>query len=455
MKDIIPKSMKDVTVPQQDIVRRSNMTPESRPVNTVAVAVEGKDRIGKSLFFEKGPSKSAGWQSPKWNIPHLILWFFAVAILLGAGFAVANYFAAATVEITPVTRSATVAHDFTAVTLEGSKENDLVFNFATSTEEKTKEIPATVEKKIQNKASGRVIIFNAYNGEKQRLIKNTRLEDNATHKIYRIDESVVVPGATIVSGKDPMPGSVEAVVYADGPGDGYDIKFLSGAGDFSIPGFKGDPRFAKFYGRMSQKFPIGGGFSGAVKVPSDEAVIATQEELKQDLKKIAVEKARAQIPDNMLVFPGSMILRFEEMPQVFAMQNIAKVSMRATVSAFFFDAVPLMQKLTESSLPEYQGNLFLIPNISALTFSFIDPVDNVVLSDLTKIRFHIAGDAVFVGKIDEQKIRTALTGKDKKDFGKIVGGERNVSKAEVVIRPMWNTVFPRDPAKITVKLLDK
>lgn len=478
MRDITPRSMNDIIVPQNGIIRRPKAVPELRPVNAVAVETEKEQgRIEKNPFFEKRTNqtvrpkdshqgepvnsrlerrpaepqdlgKASSGRATKSADSHTILWFFVVLILLGIGFATANYFSSATIEITPVTRSATMNRDFSA-TKEGSP-NDLTFQFMSLTEEKTKEIPATIEKKTQRKASGKVVIFNAYNSEKRRLIKNTRLE-SVDHKIFRIDESVVVPGAQIVGGKVKEPGSVEATVSADVPGKEYNI----GLADFTFPGFKGDPRYTKFSARSKADSPITGGFVGVIKTPSGEAVLAAQEELKQDLKKIAVEKARAQIPDGVSFFPGSMILKFEEVPQEFTTADTAKVLMRATVSVFFFNTTLLVQKLVEASLPEYQGSLFLVPNMSALTFSFIDPVDNVVLSDLTKIRFHLAGDAVFVGKVDEQKIRAALAGKDKKDFGKIVVGEQNVGKAEAVIRPMWRTVFPEDPTKITIKFLDK
>ncbi|MBI5401111.1 MAG: hypothetical protein HZB12_03300 [Candidatus Yonathbacteria bacterium] len=448
MKDIIPKLMKDVVAPQSNIVRRPNTTPEFRPVNAVAVAPEEKKRIEKNPFFEKTPNKSVERRNASARSSHPLLWFLTATVLLGVGFAVANYFSSATVEITPFARNATIDQDFT-VAKEGG-EGELIFRFMSLAEEKTKEIPATVEKKNQKKASGNVLIFNAYNGEKQRLIKNTRLE-SADHKIFRIDESVVVPGAKMAGGKVVEPGSVLAIVYADVSGKEYNI----GLADFTIPGFKGDPRYAKFTARSKADSPIGGGFSGTVKFPTDEAVLAVQEELKQDLKKISVEKARAQIPDGVSFFPGSMILKFEEVPQEFTTENTAKVSMRATVSVFFFDTALLVKKLAETALPEYKGNLFSIPDMSALSFSFVDSVDNIVLSDLAKIRFHLAGNAVFVGNVDERKIRAALVGKDKKDFGKIVVVEQNVGKAEAVIRPMWNTVFPGDPTKITVKIITK
>ena len=156
----------------------------------------------------------------------------------------------------------------------------------------------------------------------------------------------------------------------------------------------------------------------------------------------------------MLLFPGSVVIKFEEVPQEFSSSDVSKVIVRATASVFFFDRIILTQKLAEALPPEDKGKTFVIQNIPALTFSFVDSVDNVVLSDLLKINFHIKGDMALVGQIDSEKIRMEFAGKDEKDVGKIIVDQNGIDRADVVIRPMWETVFPVDPAKITVKIIN-
>lgn len=438
--------MKDVIVPQNDIVRRPSTVPEPY---VASLPKEEWSRIEKNPFFEKPQNKGVGLERKKESSPHGILWALLFAFILAGGFTSANYYAKATVEIAPIVRSVAIDTDISA--LKEASGDELIFQFMSLSEEKVKEVPATIEKKIQKKASGKVTIFNKYNGEKQRLIKNTRLEDSKTHKIFRIDESVVVPGATMVGGKVTTPGSVEALVYADGAGPEYNI----GTTNFTIPGFKGDPRYTRFSATSKPDFPIGGGFSGTIKVPSDEVVENAQSELEKELLEIAVIKVRAQIPSNATFFPGSMAVKFEEVPQDFTAVDTAKVSMRAMVSVFFFDTEKLTEKLAQAALTEYKNNSFMISNMSELKFSFIDPVEKVVLSDLSNIHFHISSTAEFVGQVDTQKIRTLLAGKNKKDFSKIIIDQSNISKANAVVRPMWKTVFPSDHAKITVKILGK
>lgn len=454
MNDIIRKQMKDVIVPQNnEIIRRQANLPDS--YGDLPNVANG-DRIEKNPFFEKTRNKKAppkNTQSTKNTGGHGIFIALSVVLVMTAGFFTLNYFASAKVEIEPTVLSANIDHDFTAkLSSDDRDDTGLVFNLLPFVEEKVKEVPATIEKKLQIKASGKVKIFNEYSKDSQRLIKNTRLEDEKTHKIYRIDQSVVVPGMKVVNGKN-VPGSVEALVYADAAGKEYNI---TESADFTIPGFKGDPRSAKFKAMTIPGSQITGGFLGTVKVPSDEVVQVAQEELKQELKKNVVEKARAQIPDDMSLFPGSIVIKFEEIPQDYTSdEDTANVAMRATVSAFFIETTNLTSRLIEILSPENKNNAFLIPNLSSVEFKFIDQVDSVVPSDISNIRFHLSGAVKFVGKIDTQKIQNELAGKSKKEFSKIIIDQNNISKADAVIRPPWKNFFPSDSAKIVIKIMIK
>lgn len=451
---MIRKTMEDVVIHHTDAAHHVATAGRAPSRKTIA-ALEAQekqlenDRIEHNPFFEK--ARVVPEQTEERSRSRMWLWITAIVAVLIAVFFIANYFSSATVEITPLTYQGHLERDFIAVKNSSgaiTNKDALSFYFVNLVDEKSQNVSATNEQTIQKKAYGKVVIYNAYSKNPQRLIKNTRLE-SADHKIFRIDQSVVVPGAKIVSGKIAEPGAVEAVAYADVAGKEYNI----GLADFTIPGFKGDPRYAKFTGRSKIGSPIAGGFSGVVKVPTDEAIRKAQDDIKLSLKTAAVEKARAQIPEGMSFFPGSTILKFEEVPQDFSTGDVTKVTVRATVSVFFFDSALLAQKFAEASVNGYQGNPVSVKDISTLAFTFVDPVDNVVLTDLTQIRFRVIGDPVFVGTIDSQKIRSALIGKDKKDFARIVTKEQNVGKAEATLRPLWNTVFPSNSSKIEVKVL--
>ena len=155
-------------------------------------------------------------------------------------------FSGAKVIITPKQNRTLIDVSSVAV-LDGSAE-ELSYEIMTIEETSSKKIAATGREEIEEKASGRIVIFNDFNTSSQRLIKNTRFE-TSEGLIYRINKSVVVPGQKTEDG-EKVPGSVEVTVYADEAGEGFNIGLM----DFTIPGFKGSPRFAKFYARSKNTY---------------------------------------------------------------------------------------------------------------------------------------------------------------------------------------------------------
>ncbi|MEK7460234.1 MAG: hypothetical protein AAB628_01650 [Patescibacteria group bacterium] len=445
MDGIKRKLNQDLPTPKSEIARRPSYAPELRPD---LLPSDTSERISKNPFFEKSDHVNETFRvKPERNNP-LLLWGLAVISLVVLGLIlVTSYFSSATIEIVPVTQKIEIDQEFTAV--KDPEENQLAFYSMVLNEEKAKEIPATIEKKIQEKASGRVIIFNTYSKDPQRLIKNTRLEATGG-KIFRINDSVVVPGTKMVNGK-MEPGQIEAVAYADAAGKEYNL----GVVDFTIPGFKGDPRYTKFFARSVESSPLSGGFSGSVKVPSDEDISKAQQELKEDLKKSSIEKAQAKIPEGVTFFPGSVVLKYEEVPQDPSQEERKNVIVKSTLLVFFFDTASLTNKMAKEVLKEDKNAAQTISNMSSLVFSFVDPVDNIILSDLSAIKFRIAGNIVFVGDINKEKLVKDLAGKNNNEFSSVIEQQANIRKANGEIFPMWNSSFPKDPADISVKIINE
>lgn len=449
MDGINKKPMQDMLVPGNTMpARRPSMLPEVDSTSRTDIS----DRITKNSFFEKTPVKTSSSFSPEKKTSRGRMWFilFIVMIAMGGILFAIDYFSGATVKIVPVVKEASLNHEFTAE--KSPTGNALAFQYMSLEETMEKEVPTVEEKKVQYKASGKVAIYNAYNGNSQRLIKNTRLE-TPDHKIFRIRDSVVVPGAKMVNGKVANPGSVLAVVDADLPGKEYNV----GLADFTIPGFKESKdleRYAKFTARSMENFPIQGGFSGTIKVPAEEDVARVRVEIKDALKEVALKKAEAEIPEKVSFFPGSIVLTFEEMSPDLSVEAANKVVMKATVSVFFFDTELLTEKIMDVVFPDYEGGPLTVRNIPEISFTFNEAVDNVILSDISRITFTLRGEPSFVGKIDTKKITSEIVGKGKKDFNTFIESQKNIQKADAVIRPFWETVFPTDPTQIEIKIIE-
>lgn len=450
MDGINKKPMQDMYVSGHNVpARRPSMLPEVEPTSHTDIS----DRITKNSFFEKGSAKTTPpFSSEKKRAPRGRIWFILFVIMLATGgvlFAI-DYFSGATVKIVPVVKKASLNHEFVA---EKSPAGDaLAFQYMSLEERMEKEVPAVEERKVQYRASGNVVIYNAYNGSSQRLIKNTRLE-TPDHKIFRIRDSVVVPGAKMVNGKVATPGSVFAVVDADLSGKEYNI----GLADFTIPGFKESKdleRYAKFTARSVETSPLQGGFSGTIKVPAEEDVVRVRAEIKEALKEVALKKAEAEIPEGVSFFPGSIVLTFEEVSPDLSVETASKVVMKATVSVFFFDTELLTKNIMDVVFPDYDGGSLAVRNIPEISFSFDEAVDKVILSDISRIKFTLRGEPSFIGKIDTKKIASEIIGKEKKDFSLYIESQKNIQKADAFIRPFWKTVFPVDPTQIVIKIIE-
>ncbi len=457
MDNIKRKATAHKSAPSPEHSTTHHRVPHKNDSHDGADKVSPHDRIQSSPFFQKSSSPVSvvppvrHHRAKKKKIPSgKVFFFFVLLALLFAGvFFGAGRFASATVRLTPVVETAPLDKNISA-SLEG-EGSGLAFHVMTFSEEKIKDVPATIEQDVQRKASGTIVIYNAHNGNAQRLIVNTRFE-TPDGKIFRIGESVEVPGAVMSEGKVVTPGALEVTVYADAPGREYNI----GLSDFTIPGFKGDPRYTTFTARSKSDSPMTGGFSGVVKVPSPEAIAIAQRELKDDLKILAIEKARAQVPEGTIFFPGSVLLKYEEIPVDFTNNDRAAVGIRATTSVFFFNSKDLVSMLASEALPHYDPSAsFSLLKRENLTFTFLDSVEQVVVEDIDDIRFNIRGEGVFIGLLNVEEMSNTLAGKQKTAFAEIVNTDPLIEKAELSIFPPWRSAFPEDSRKIAIDIINQ
>ena len=125
----------------------------------------------------------------------------------------------------------------------------------------TKTFKAGAKEKVEAKAAGTIVVYNAYSSERQTLVATTRFE-SPDKKIFRITKAVTIPGAKIENGKI-VPSKIEIAVVAEESGDAYN---LPPASPWKIPGFKGSPKYEGFYGESIK--PMTGGFIGERAAPT-------------------------------------------------------------------------------------------------------------------------------------------------------------------------------------------
>lgn len=367
--------------------------------------------------------------------PRYTLWFVAVVSFLFFLFALSYLFSKSVVTIHPKIKNVILNENLSA---SKNKNNEkLPFDLIVISGEENKIVKTTGTKDVLEKAQGVVLIYNSFSSATQRLDIDTRLE-GSNGKIYKTKNQVIVPGM-----KGNTPGSVEVGIYGVEAGETYN----SGPLDFTIFGFKGTPKYSKFYARS--KGEITGGFKGNTSVISDVDKLATINDLKTTLQAKLFKKAKDQIPNGFILFKDAIFLNIDEnsINPVFSKDNMSDVKIKGTLYGLLFDIEKLTKKIIENSIKEDDGSIVYLPNIQDLTFSLLAQTglsdkDNVSFKDVKDINFNLSGATKIVWKLDESKLRTDLLGKAKKDFNQILLQYPNIDLAESVISPFWRMSFP-------------
>lgn len=293
------------------------------------------------------------------------------------------------------------------------------------------------------KASGTVILYNAYSTSAQNLLINTRLT-KPDGKIYFTDKAVTIPGQTTKNGV-ATPGSIEVTVTAEKPGEEYN----SDPTDFKILGFKGSAKYDKIYGRS--KTALSGGTNELQNTITLTEATTAYEQAKGGLRDKLLEKARAQIPEDFILYEDGVFVTTDTLPLVTSSKDEQiPVVANGTLTALFFSKATLTKTIMEEYLKTpVEPEDILITNLESLEFKIQNKqlIDPLTTKNMT---FTIVGAPHALWQIDEAKIKDALSAKPKKEVGTILESFSGVLHAKVTMRPFWATKLPTDPAEITL-----
>ena len=356
-------------------------------------------------------------------------------VVLGALLAIllSTSFAGATVTVFP--RKETVAVPASLVARINAPVGSLSYQTMTISRGATTTVPASGSKQVSRQASGTMTIYNTYDTKTQRLIANTRFEA-PDGKIYRIHDSVVVPGMT-----GTAPGSITATVYADSPGAEYN----RGETRFTIPGFKDDPRYSKFYAETKG---LSNGFVGTEPSVAAADLSAAQTALQQGIQAAIQAEVASQIPDGYVPLTTTLRIAYSNVTQTPGSGANANLSQTAQATLAIVRANDLASVIAEQALATYDGEAIAFADASQL--SITTPTSTSATGD--SITLTLAGTPTLVWQYDPQTLLTALAGKDKGTFQEIIQSfEPAIMRAEASIRPFWKGTFPSDTEKIEIE----
>lgn len=393
--------------------------------------------------YDMPPPQTPRPKRPRRSMHGLSFWLIAVILICGgAGLLLSTVFAGASVTLHPKTVSASVSAALPAQL--NASVGTLSYQTYTVTRAATTTVPATGTTNVSKQATGNITIYNNYSTASQRLIANTRFAA-PDGKIYRVHNSVVVPGATKKADGTLTPGSVAADIFADSPGADYN---RSGDTTYTIPGFQGDPRYSKFY--AESKTPISGGFVGQQASVAAADLASAQATLQKGLDTDVRSAAGIAIPDGFIAIPSTLKVTYSDILQTPAGNANAYLTQSATAVGAMVRANDLATAIAKASVQGYAGEAIAFKDPSAITITATSSKQADTLSLL------VSGTPILVWQFDPIAVKTALLGKNKKTFQDIVQSFApaidctTTYPCDAKIRPFWTSSFPTDPEKISI-----
>ncbi len=354
-----------------------------------------------------------------------------VVIFAVIGVLLSTLFAGASVVVYP--RTAALSSSISLSIQPNAPAGIVSYQTLTVTSSATTSVPASGTQKVSRQASGVITITNAYSGETQRLIANTRFEA-PDGKIYRIHDSVVVPGMT-----GTTPGTATITVYADSPGAEYN----RGATHFTVPGFKTDPRYSKFYADTQS---ISGGFVGDEAAVAQADLDAAKTAMQGKLEDAARSTFSSQIPDGFMMVDNTYAFSYSDLRQAPGGQGQASLSQSLTATVAVVRASDVAAASAKQAVQGYGGEAVVFQNPKDVKVSA-----GAGTKPVGKIDISVSGATGVVWQYDKNAVKAALVGKPKSTFETAISSFRPaLTGADVTIRPFWTSTFPTDPSKITV-----
>lgn len=403
-----------------------------------------RERISEDILSSSRNRNSANF----FNGKNIIGFAIVIVLCLLGFFQASKMFSSVVVKITPIEENIILNDIFTASLNKDDSGKSVQYKLMKVEESESSLITASKGETVSKKASGEIIVYNAYSEAVQPLITGTRFE-TPDGKIYKINKAIVVPGRKTVNGK-VVPGSLVATVYASAPGEEYNIP----ASDFTLPGLKDSPRYKSVYARG--KGDITGGFVGEMKKISPEEISSAKKKLAASLIQKLETKAKNQTPAGYVFYNDASFISLNDNSDSLALSKnntSDKVSLTTigTMDIVIFNEKELASFIARNKLPEVKDNNVHSPTLSKLDFKILNKSNLNILNDKS-FSFKISGNAKIVWDFNIADFKQNLAGLDKDKYQEIFKKYVMIEKAETVFKPSWSGTFPSDPKRITVEL---
>ena len=351
----------------------------------------------------------------------------------------------AIITVYPKTKDVSVQAQFTATT--NPMADELGYELLSLEATGEKQVKASGKESVSEHAEGTIFVYNSKSTSPQRLIKNTRFETK-DGLIFRIKESIEVPGATKDAEGNTVPGKVTADVFADGAGEQYNV----GPQRFSVPGLKGTEQFESVYGESTTKLP--GGFDGEKYLIDEGELETAKQALHVELRDKLLERLKNEAPAGFIIFNDAVTFAYESLPSTQYGDSLATIKERVRLQMPMFQESEFASFIAEQTISDYKGEAVSLNDVGSMSFSFSSTT--LALSDISTVNtleFMLSGGTKVVWSFDERKFVNELMGIDKSNATAVFDKYPSISTAQVELRPFWASSIPDDIADIKISVI--
>jgi len=403
----------------------------SRPEPQREPSLSISDNTLPSITIEDGNQKTK---------TKLILSLVLFVVIIGGATLLSGTLGKTELTIYPEFRDPNVSAEFTAFATptDGSLSYEIMTLEATS----ESQVQASGKIDIEEQATGILEISKSTPGA-ERLIKNTRFR-SPEGLVFRIQESVVVPGAV-----NDNAGTIQAAVFADEVGDVYN---LPAGTEFDVPGFQ-EGGFTALYESISASNPqaITGGFSGPQFQIDDGELNTARQALQIELRDELLAQIEGNRPAGTIAFKNAVALTYTQLPTVEYGQDLVTIREQALLQIPLFKEGDFGRFIANETVPTYDGGPVRVDDPSALIFTYTGATtSNSVIANLDSLNFKLTGKPRLIWEYDAVSLAENLAGLPKTAINNAITAYPGIESARVSVTPFWKQTFPEDPADILI-----
>lgn len=296
------------------------------------------------------------------------------------------------------------------------------------------------------KASGTITISNAFSEATQPLVATTRFE-TADGKLYRLVDGVTVPGAKTEDGRT-VPGKIDARVMADQPGTKYNLT----SGTFTIPGFKGGPKYEKITAEVKSAFAGGSDdASGAKLSVSQSDLDGAKTAASDEAKKAVISGLAGGLKNGEVALEPSFqvaLLGTPVAPTVGTGAETFEYEARFQVKGFIISEAAVREVIDKEKTES--GGVVLRPyrydvNYGAVLANF----------ETKRVDFTVESKVLFRAPFDDAALKSGLLGLDEEGIRSYLAEHPEIKRLQVEFKPkVFIATIPADPERVTVHILE-